>query len=88
METFKFTVSTPDGNMLDEQVNAVFLRGADGDLAVLAKHIPFVTTVLKGECRISLSDGSEKKGYTHGGILSVSEAATVLISNSFSWNKE
>ena len=46
------------------------LRGADGDLAILAGHIPFITSVQPCDCKIELEDGSEKIGHTHGGQYS------------------
>ena len=83
MKTFPLTVSTPDGNLFQGQIDALFLRGAEGDLAVLAGHIPFVTTVQRGECRIDMPDGSERRGKTDGGILSVTADGTTLLAGSF-----
>ncbi len=85
MDTFHLTIATPDGNMLDEAVSALFVRGADGDLAILARHIPFVTTVKAGVCRVEFADGSEKAGHTDGGILTVSAQNTTLLSGTFRW---
>ncbi len=86
MSTFPLTISTPDGNVMKEDVAALFLRGADGDLAVLKGHIPFVTTVKKGICRVEFEDGSEKCGHTDGGLLSVSASEATLLSSSFRWD--
>ncbi len=83
--TYKLTISTPDGNVFEGEVYALFLRGAKGDIAVLARHIPFVTTVCKGKCRIEFIDGSEKAGFTDGGILNVAKDGTTLLSSSFTW---
>lgn len=85
MDTFKLTISTPDGNMLDEDVTALFVRGADGDLAILARHMPFITTVVPGECRVEFVDTTEKKGHTDGGILSVGTDGVTLLSGTFKW---
>lgn len=86
MNTFLFTVSTPDGNLLNEQVCAVFVRGTEGDLAVLAGHEPFVTTVKAGKCRVEFEDGSEKIGSSDGGILTVFENKVSLLSGTFKWD--
>jgi len=45
MNTFKLTVSTPDGNAFSGYAQALFVRGSEGDLAVLANHAPLVTSV-------------------------------------------
>lgn len=88
MSTYLLTVATPDGNLLHEQVSALFVRGALGDLAILAGHIPFVTTVKPGVCRVEFEDGSEKLGHTDGGILTVSDNETTLLSGTFEWDKQ
>ncbi len=85
MDSYKLTISTPDGNIFSDNVYALFLRGAKGDLAVLPGHIPFVTTVRKGNCRIEFEDGEEKTGYADGGILSVTKDGVTLLSGSFKW---
>lgn len=86
MKTYQLTISTPDGKLLDEQVAALFLRGTMGDLAILAGHIPFVTTVKAGVCRVEFADGSERAGHTDGGILTVSTDKAVLLSGTFAWD--
>lgn len=43
MNTFRLLISTPDGNVFDGAVVQLCLRGSEGDLAVMAGHIPFMT---------------------------------------------
>ncbi len=83
MNTYLLTVSSPDGYLLNEEVQSLSLRGAEGDLAILAGHIPFVTTVKPCECHIQLADGTKRTGRTEGGILSVSDKEVSLLSGSF-----
>lgn len=83
MNTFKLTVSSPDGNRFEGEAVSLTLRGTEGELAVMAGHIPFVTTVKPCDCRIELPDGEEKIGHTDGGILTVSENGVTLLSGSF-----
>lgn len=85
MNTFPLVISSPDGNLLDEDVQAIHLRGADGDLAILAGHMPFVTSVKPCKCVVVLSDGTQKTGITDGGVLTVYPDITILISGSFHW---
>ena len=85
MNTFKLTITSPDGELFSGEVLRIILRGAEGDLAIMAGHIPFVTTVKSGECRILLEDESEKTGYADGGILTVSSEKVTLLSGSFHW---
>jgi len=85
VNTFKLTITSPDGELFSGEVLRIILRGAEGDLAIMAGHIPFVTTVKSGECRILLEDESEKTGYADGGILTVSSEKVTLLSGSFHW---
>ncbi len=85
MKTFNLTVSSPDGDIFSGEITAIFLRGTEGEFAILAGHTPFVTSVVSCECKIQLPDGSEKKAHTEGGILSVSSEGTTLLSGSFKW---
>lgn len=80
MSTFKLTVCTPMGNAFENDVTMLSLRGSEGDLAILKGHIPFVTTIKKGECKIVLPDETEQKYRTGTGMLSVSaDEVTVLV---------
>lgn len=85
MNTYQLTISTPDGDLLHEQVAALFVRGADGDLAILAGHIPFVTTVRACDVRVENADGEERIGATDGGLLTVAADGVTLLSGSFRW---
>ena len=88
MNTYKLTVATPDGNRFCDQVYALFLRGAEGDLAVMAGHTPFITSVQAGACRVHLPDDSERSATLDGGLLTVSAEAVTLLSGSFKWDDE
>ncbi|MBQ4332656.1 MAG: hypothetical protein IJC33_02630 [Clostridia bacterium] len=88
MNTYKLTIATPDGNRFQEEAIGLFLRGAEGDLAVLAGHTPFITSVQAGRCRIHMPDDSEKVATLDGGLLTVSADAVTLLSGSFEWDEE
>ncbi|MBE7027552.1 MAG: F0F1 ATP synthase subunit epsilon [Ruminococcaceae bacterium] len=85
MRTFKLRISTPDGDLFSGEAVKITLRGAEGDLAILKDHIPFVTSVMPGKCVVTLSGGEEKEGKTDGGLLTVSKDIVTLLSGSFSW---
>ena len=88
MNTYKLTVATPDGNRFQGEVCALYLRGAEGDLAVLAGHTPFITSVQPGQCRIRLSEDEEKVATLDGGLLTVTAGSVTLLSGSFAWVEE
>ena len=88
MKTYKLTISTPDGHIFDDEVVSLSLRGSDGDLAVLAGHIPFATVVKAGKCNVETGTGETKTATVGGGILTVGEEGTVLLSSSFAWDQD
>ena len=88
MNTYKLTIATPDGNQFQGEVYALFVRGAEGDLAVMAGHTPFITAIQPGPCRLHLPDDSEKVATLDGGLLTVSADAVTLLSGSFEWVEE
>ena len=87
MSTFRLKISSPDGVVFDGEAVSLSVRGIEGDLAVLADHIPFVTTVVDSGCKVLFEDGSEKSGHIGGGILSVADNKVTLLSSSFEWQK-
>jgi len=86
MNTFKLIVSTPDGNSFEGDVVKFDVRGAEGELAVMANHIPFVTTVMKAPCKIELEDGTVKTAYSQGGLLTVGNDFTTFFSGTFKFD--
>ena len=60
MKEFSLTVSSPDGNIFSGKAVFLSLRGAEGDLAVLAYHAPFVTSVQPCICCFEFQDRTEK----------------------------
>ena len=87
MNTFSLTVATPDGSKFQGEAIGLFVRGAEGELAVLAGHMPFITSVQAGKCRIHLPDDDEKSATVDGGLLTVSGKAVTLLSGSFQWDE-
>ncbi len=83
MNSYRLIVSTPDGNVFDGQAVALIVRGTEGELAILAGHIPFITAVKEGSCRIELPDETDKKAEIGGGILTVANDKTTLLCSKF-----
>ena len=81
MKTFPLTISSPDGDLFRGDAEMLIVRGTEGDLAVMAGHVPFVTAVVRGKCAVILSDSERKEGIIEEGLLTVDpEQVTVLTS--------
>ena len=79
MTTYKLSVLSPDGEIFNGDVISLLLRGADGDICILAGHIPLITTVKSGRCVITLPDEEEIEGELKTGILDVGKDNVKLI---------
>ena len=85
MKTFRFVISTPDGNLYEGDIVKISLRGTEGDLAVMANHIPFITSVRPCQCHIEFDDGSVKFLDVERGLLSVTPDGVTLMSGGARW---
>ena len=86
MNTFPLTVASPDGNLFHGEAVQLTLRGSEGDLAVLAGHIPFITAVRPGVCRVINGD-DEREGEISGGMLCVGKDQVTLLADTFHWKE-
>ena len=87
MKTFTLKISSPEGDLFYGEAVKLSLRASEGDLAVMAGHVPFITSVVPGECKIEFEDGEEKIGTTEGGILTVAKDKVTLLAGSFKWKE-
>lgn len=86
MSTFHLTVSSPDGNKFDGEVFKFDVRGVEGELAIMAGHIPFITSVIKAPCTVWLSEDKKKTAVSDGGLLTVDTDRVTFISGSFTFD--
>ena len=85
MKAFLLKISSPEGDLFCGDAVKLSVRGTEGDLAVMAGHIPFVSYVKPCDCRIELEDGSEKIGRIPGGVLTVSKEKVILLAGECTW---
>ena len=83
MKTFHLTVSSPDGNIFDGEIYKLDVRGVEGELAIMAGHVPFVTAVKCAPCRVWINDDTLKEATLDGGLLTVDKNGATLIAGSF-----
>jgi F-type H+-transporting ATPase subunit epsilon len=88
MKTFTLKISSPDGDLFSGEVVKLNVRGTEGELAVMAGHIPFVTALVESDCSVELEDGEVRFGHTDGGMLSVASDMTLMLSGGFVWRTE
>lgn len=87
MNVFKLKISTPDGNMFAGEAVKLDVRGIEGDLAVMAGHVPFMTALKPCDCKLLLPDGNERVGRVEGGLLNVGSDEVVLLAGRVDWKE-
>ncbi len=84
MNEFNLKISTPEGDAYNGKAIFLSLRGTEGDLAIMAGHVPFITTVKAGNCKVETENESESFfGTISGGLLTVAKDGVTLICGSF-----
>lgn len=82
MKQFKLVVSTPCGNVLEKEAIMLSVRGSEGSLAIMAGHIPFITTTKEGEVKIK-TETEEKIYKASSGVLTVTKEQVTLLCGEF-----
>ncbi|MBQ3706216.1 MAG: F0F1 ATP synthase subunit epsilon [Clostridia bacterium] len=88
MNTFSLMISSPDGDLFRGEATRLILRGTEGDLAVMAGHVPFVTAIRKGRCVLETADGTRRTGLIESGLLTVDREKTTVLTSAVHWNDE
>ena len=86
MNTFSLIISSPDGDLFRGEAQKLILRGTEGDLAIMAGHVPFITAIQKGRCVVEDGVGERKEGLIEGGLLTVDHEKTTVLTAAIHWN--
>lgn len=84
MTSFPLKIVTPDGLIFDGSAEQIIVRTTSGDVAILARHINYVTPLGMGKATI-ISDGQRRTAACIGGMLSVVNGEVTLVPTTFEW---
>ncbi len=82
MKEFQLQIITPAGVLFDGTAEQLSVRSIDGEVAIMAGHIPYVTALSKGDCRVYVA-GKICKASCGGGLLEVQNDLVRLLSPDF-----
>ena len=88
MNTFLLIISSPDGDIFRGECCKLDVRSTEGELAIMAGHIPFVTALRSGECRVYTEENKIRRANCSGGMLMVSKEYVRVLSSDFKWLDE
>lgn len=73
-------IAKVDEVYFDGEAKSLTAPGAEGEMTILNRHMPLVTTLKEGELIVRTNEGSEKKFAVVSGVLEVRhDGATVIL---------
>ncbi|MFN2520177.1 MAG: F0F1 ATP synthase subunit epsilon [Candidatus Limnocylindria bacterium] len=76
----RLEVLTPEGSILDEDVDMVIAPGSEGELGILPHHAPLLTALGRGELRVK-QGGSEEALAVFGGFMDVRGDRVIVLTD-------
>ena len=87
MKTFPLIISSPDGDLFRGDAGMLILRGTEGDLAIMAGRVPFVTAVVRGDCVVVTDTEERKEGVIEDGLMTVDADKTTVLTSALAWKE-
>ncbi len=78
MEKINFKIVTPEKVVFSEQIDQITMMTKDGEITVLAHHVPLVSVLKPGEMRYK-KDGQEYVLAVSGGFVEIKPDNSVVI---------
>jgi F-type H+-transporting ATPase subunit epsilon len=78
MSTFRLEIVTPERKVYEKDVDMVVVKGVEGELGILAHHIPLVTPLKVAPVKAKI-DNKEEFIAVHGGFMEVRKDKVVIL---------
>jgi F-type H+-transporting ATPase subunit epsilon len=86
MKSFQLQIVTPAGPFYNGTCTQLSVPAVDGEVGILADHIPLVTALKKGGVKV-YTEGGVREGSCSGGMLTVSRQAVRVLASDFQWKE-
>ncbi|MBQ8952804.1 MAG: ATP synthase F1 subunit epsilon [Clostridia bacterium] len=87
MATFHLKIVTPESLVYEGEAERIILRTVQGEVAILPRHIDYLTALGTGPCRVTY-DGHVHHATCSGGMLHVAKGSVEVLSTQFEWTNE
>jgi F-type H+-transporting ATPase subunit epsilon len=81
-EAFQFDLVSPERLLVSQQVESVVIPGADGEMTIMARHAPVMTTIKPGVVTVQTAEGSRERFVVFGGFADVLPSGCTLLAES------
>lgn len=79
--TMHVNIVSAENEIYSGTVIQVFAPAAMGEVGVMPRHAPMLSTLKAGEVRVLLQDGGEETFYVSGGILEIQPHIVTILSD-------
>jgi len=79
--TIHVDIVSAEAEIFSGPAEMVFAPGSQGELGILPRHTPLLTTLRPGEVRVKIPDGDEESFYVSGGILEIQPHVVTVLSD-------
>ncbi len=76
---FKFDLVSPERLLVSEEVDAVIIPGAEGEMTVMVNHAPVMTTIKPGVVTVKPTGGSDQRFVVFGGFADILPGGCTLL---------
>ncbi len=78
-EPYQFELVSPERLLVSESVESVIIPATEGEMTVMAKHAPTMTTIKPGIVTVKTGSGKEERYVVFGGFADIlPDSCTVL----------
>jgi F-type H+-transporting ATPase subunit epsilon len=78
-ESFKFELVSPERLLVSEEVESVIVPGKEGEMTVLARHMPVMTTMRPGLVTVKTTDNRTERYVVYGGFVDILPDSCTLL---------
>ena len=87
-QTFHLKITSPDRIFYEGEVTMVEINTTEGQIGVLANHIPLTSVLSPGVCYIHVPDGDPKVCAVHGGFFEILQDSMTILAEVCEWPEE
>lgn len=87
MATFRLEILTPDRRFFDDQIEVLVFTGSEGEIGVMAGHIPMAAAIEAGPMHIK-QNGDWKEIFSSDGFLSIINGTVRVLVQTAEWPDE
>jgi F-type H+-transporting ATPase subunit epsilon len=81
-EAYKFELVSPERLLVSEQVESVIIPGSEGEMTVMARHAPVMTTIKPGVVTVKSTAGATERYVVFGGFADILPEVCTLLAES------